>query len=198
MSRVRYNVAATLDGYIASADHSTSWIIEDPSIDFNALYATFSTFLMGRRTYETMISFGAQNPLSGCPREAVIVVSRNKAATAVKFPETTVVSGDEVVNVVRALKREGGAGDEGPGKDVWVMGGGGLAGMLLDEGLVDGIEVAIMPVMVGEGVKMVSSGGKAEGLKTWKLKLDNVETKESGIVMTRYGVVYEDKTSIER
>jgi dihydrofolate reductase len=51
MSRLRYNAATTLDGFIASPDGSTDWIIEDLAVDFNALYAAFDTFLMGRKTY---------------------------------------------------------------------------------------------------------------------------------------------------
>ncbi|SCN70900.1 uncharacterized protein FFE2_02161 [Fusarium fujikuroi] len=89
MARLRYNVAASLDGYIASPDGSTTWIIEDPTIDFPALHAEFDHFIMGRKTYEVMQSFGADNPLSKRPKESVIVASRTMSQH--NFPDVTVI-----------------------------------------------------------------------------------------------------------
>ncbi|KAF5551410.1 riboflavin biosynthesis domain-containing protein [Fusarium mexicanum] len=89
MPRLRYNVAASLDGYIASPDGSTTWIIEDPTIDFPALYAEFDYFIMGRKTYQVMQSFGADNPLSKRPKESVIVASRTMSQH--HFPNVTVI-----------------------------------------------------------------------------------------------------------
>src|SRR6267142_9464 len=51
MRRVRYQVAMSLDGYIAGPKGEADWIIMDPEIDFGALFAQFDTFLMGRRTF---------------------------------------------------------------------------------------------------------------------------------------------------
>lgn len=186
MGRLRYNVAATLDGFIASRDHSTDWIVDDSTIDFTSLYAEFSSFVMGRKTYETMLTFGDQNPLQGRPRETVVVVSR-QPETAEKYPDVTVVS-EDVVDYVKKLKTQG------EGKDVWFMGGAGLAGLMLEEGVMDGVEVAIMPVVIGEGVKMIDSSGvqSSSTKRAWKLKLVSVEKKETGIVMTKYEVVYVD------
>lgn len=52
MRRLRYNCAATLDGFIADADGGYDWIVDDASIDFGAPFAEFDTFVMGRKTYE--------------------------------------------------------------------------------------------------------------------------------------------------
>ncbi len=52
--RLRYNVAMSLDGFIAPPDHSTGWIVHGASIDFDGLYAEFDHFVLGRRTYELM------------------------------------------------------------------------------------------------------------------------------------------------
>ena len=54
MSRIRYAVAMSLDGYIAGPMGEADWIIMDPDIDFNALFEQFDTFLLGRRTFEAM------------------------------------------------------------------------------------------------------------------------------------------------
>ena len=51
MRRIRYVVAASLDGYIAGPNGEADWIIMDPEIDFRALFKQFDTFLLGRRTF---------------------------------------------------------------------------------------------------------------------------------------------------
>ena len=52
MRRVRYSVAATLDGFIADPDGGYDWIIMDEAIDFAAMFAEFDTFVMGRKTWD--------------------------------------------------------------------------------------------------------------------------------------------------
>lgn len=54
MRRLRYQVACSLDGYIAGLNGDFDWIIPEPAFDFDALYAQFDTLLMGRRTYEAV------------------------------------------------------------------------------------------------------------------------------------------------
>ena len=92
MGRLRYGVATTLDGFIASPDGSAAWIVEDVSIDFDALFAEHAAFLMGRKTYEVMLSFGGpDNRLAGRPKETVVVVSDEMKQT--DYPHITVVPG---------------------------------------------------------------------------------------------------------
>ncbi|KAK4097271.1 dihydrofolate reductase [Parathielavia hyrcaniae] len=202
MPLLRYNLAPTLNGYIASLpSHGTPWIVEDATIDFGALYAEFSAFVMGRKTYETLLAL-EPNPLAGRPRESVVVFSRDE-----RFKRefgggaVTVVDGEAGVEVVRRLKESDSESESGVGykeeKDVWLMGGGELAGLLMRRGLVDVVETAIMPVVVTEGVKMFGEGkvgGDRDGDKGevgWRLVLDKAERLETGILMTRYGVLYD-------
>lgn len=44
MRRIRYAVAASLDGYIAGPDGEADWIIMEPDIDFGAIFNQFDTF----------------------------------------------------------------------------------------------------------------------------------------------------------
>lgn len=185
--QTRYNLAPTLDGFIASPDttNPTPWITPDPTISFPALYAQFSHFLMGRLTYETMLAFAAVDPsdadanllFAGRPRDAIVVLSGSMKQE--EHPGVTVVSSEAgMVEVVRGWRA-------GEGKDIWVMGGGGVSGCLVREGLLDVVEVAVMPVVIGEGVGMVEAG-----LGTVSLELEEVRGLESGIVMVRYRVLY--------
>jgi len=59
MRRVRYRVAASLDGYIAGPDGEIDWIVHDPGTDWAALFAGFDTVLLGHRTYELTRQPGA-------------------------------------------------------------------------------------------------------------------------------------------
>lgn len=133
---------------------------------------------MGRKSYETMLAYGDQNPLKGKPRESMIVVSRSLKQE--DHPDVTILN-SFVVEFVWGLKRV-----EGDGKDIWLFGGGQVARTLLEAGLVDVVEVAIMPVLIGSGIKLVA--GEEEG--NWKLKLESVERLDSGILMTRHTVIH--------
>ncbi|KAK0667842.1 dihydrofolate reductase-like domain-containing protein [Cercophora samala] len=183
---VRYNFAASLDGFIAAPSGSYSWIVDDKTIDFESLYAQFGYFLMGRKTHEIYQAMDPdENPLRGYYRSGRVVVVSD---TLGRDGETQVevVKLGEVESFVKSLKeREG--GEEG---DIWLMGGGKLAGEMLRLGLVDTVEVAVMPVVLGEGVKMFEGSGREEG---WRLELREMERKKTGIVMLEYAVVYGDK-----
>ncbi|KAH6714871.1 bifunctional deaminase-reductase domain-containing protein [Leptodontidium sp. MPI-SDFR-AT-0119] len=178
MPRLRYNAATTLDGFIASPDGSTDWIIEDPAVNFNALYAEFDTFLMGRKTYEAMTHHAAQSGVDALKDRNVVVVSREMKSA--DYPAITIVA-DGYLELVKELKA-------GAGRDIWLMGGGQLAKACLDAGLLDTVEVAVMPVIIGDGIKMIASAS-AEGNYPWKLELRNVDALESGILMCKHDVM---------
>lgn len=170
MRRLRYNVAATLDGFIAGPEGEFDWIPHDETIDFASLFAGFDTFVMGRRTWEATAAMGPENPLAG---RRVVVVSRTLAAEAA--PGATIVR-EGVVEAVARLKAE-------DGKDVWLFGGGALFRTLLDAGLVDTVEVAVTPVLLGGGVPLVTAGRRGPALR-----LLSCRPLPSGIVMLEYEV----------
>lgn len=186
MRLIRYNVAASLDGYIGPDDDSTTWITHDPSIDFAALHAQFDTYVMGRRTYEVMQSYGDQNPLKERLKENLIVVSRTLQSS--QHPGITIV-GDDFLTHIRNLK-------EHEGKDIWLFGGGRLFGACLDAGLVDRVEVAIIPVLLRGGIKLASDILPVKSTVGTRLELDHVQKlEESGIVLTVYKVNHDKQGS---
>jgi dihydrofolate reductase len=146
MRRVRYAVAASLDGYIAGPQGEADWIVIDPEIDFGALFAQFDTLLVGRKTYAA--AGGRAGGGGGMfPGVKVIVVSTTLSPR--DHPGVTILSRD-VKEAVAALRRE-------PGKDIWLFGGGELFRSLLDFGLVDTVEVAVIPVLLGGGIPLLPS-----------------------------------------
>ena len=169
MRRIRYAVAMSLDGYIAGPKGEADWIIMDPDIDFGALFEQFDTFLLGRRTFEPMASVRRGET----PGVKTFVFSRTLQQQ--DYPGVTIVA-EGVEETVAALRAE-------PGKDIWLFGGGSLFRSLLDAGLVDTVEVAIMPVLLGEGIPLLAPPARQK-----KLHLTGHKVYPTGIVSLEYTV----------
>jgi dihydrofolate reductase len=140
--RIRYQVACSLDGYIAGPSGEYDWITVDPDIDFAALFDQFDTLLMGRRTWQQMIEAG-----EGFQGKHVVVFSRTMRPE--EYPDVTIVSGGaaELLNELRAR----------PGKDIWVFGGGELFRSLLELDCIDTVELAVLPILLGGGIPFLPS-----------------------------------------
>ena len=171
MRRVRYQVACSLDGYIAGPNGEFDWIVNDPTIDFAALFAQFDTLLIGRRTYDVM---AASEQGASVPGVSSIVFSRTLRQS--DHPDVTIVS-DNAADTVRRLKHS-------DGKDIWLFGGGELFRSLAAEQLVDTVETAIVPVLLGGGLSLLPPPSDRI-----QLKLTGQKTYPSGIVLLEYGVV---------
>ena len=167
--RLRYQVAASLDGFIADPHGGYDWIVADPTIDFGALFKEFDTAIMGRKTYDLVKTQGGNGAMPGLD---VVVFSRTLPSS--RSPGVRVTSDDprEVVTDLKAAA----------GRDIWLFGGGELFRYLLDAGLVDTVEVAVMPVLLGSGIPLLPPGAHAS------LVLSDLKRLPSGIVVLAYSV----------
>ena len=173
--RVRYSVAVSLDGFIAGPKGEFDWIIMDPTLDFDAYFKQFDTFLLGRRTFEMTRQGGAGGTTKGTQ---TIVFSRSLRQS--DYPDVLITS--KVAETISRLKKE-------PGKDIWLFGGGALFRSVLDAGLVDTVEVAVMPILLSQGVPLLAAGKRSPALQLMETK-----TLPSGTVMLSYNVAPKRKS----
>jgi dihydrofolate reductase len=170
LRRIRYAVATSLDGYIAGPNGEADWIIMDPDIDFGAIFNEFDTFLMGRRTFALMPQGGSSFD-SGMK---TFVFSRTLRPS--DYPDVTIVS-ERPAETLEALKAM-------PGKDIWLFGGGELFRSLADAGLVDTVELAVIPVLLGGGIPFLPPPASKHELE---LRAHKIYPK-TGIVSLAYTV----------
>ena len=141
----------------------------DPEIDFSAMFEQFDTFLLGRRTFEPM----ARVQKGETPGVKTFVFSRTLRQQ--DYPGVTIIA-EGAEETVAALRAES-------GKDIWLFGGGSLFRSLLDAGLVDTVEVAIMPVLLGAGIPLLAPPATQK-----KLNLTGHKIYPTGIVSLEYTV----------
>jgi dihydrofolate reductase len=162
----------SLDGFIAGPGGEADWIIMDPEIDFKAIYSQFDAMVMGRRTFEVVKEAGGGGLTPGMQ---VFVFSRTLRQE--DHPGVRIV--DDPEGVMAGLRSE-------PGKDVWLFGGGSLFRSFAELGLVDTVEVAVIPVLLGEGVPLLPPPAKRVPLTLTGHKL----YAETGIMSLEYAIKY--------
>src|SRR5258706_334218 len=169
MRRIRYSVVTSLDGYIASPKREADWIPMDPEFDFNVIYKQFDTVLVGRRTFEAMASHGG----GMMPGMKTFVFSRTLQQS--EYPAVTIL-GEKWKPALTSLRKQ-------PGKDIWLFGGGKLFRSLAEAKLVDTVEVAVVPVLLGGGIPLLPPPPKRINLK-----LTGHKIYKTGIVSLEYSV----------
>jgi dihydrofolate reductase len=169
--RLRYQVATSLDGYIARPNGEFDWIAQDPDIDFAALFAQFDTAVMGRKTFLATLPQGGSGAMPGLD-----VVVFSKSLRPSDYPSVSVMNGDPAGHV-RLMKAA-------TGKDIWLFGGGELFRTLLEAGLVDTVEPAVIPVLLGDGIPMLPSPAVPTKLSLSGHRL----YQKSGIMLLEYTI----------
>ncbi len=169
---LRYQLAVSMDGFIGPHDGGVEWLEPYDEIAPEILepfMEEIGGLLMGRLTYELMMSFGP-NPFEGLP---IVVLS---SRTDLELGPGIEVSGE---GPLAALEQLRGRVERG---DIWLFGGGVTATQYLELDLVDRVEMTIVPVVLGEGKPLFP------GLSSPRtLELLSARAAKQGTVISTYG-----------
>ncbi len=172
--QVVVSVATSADGFIARPDGGVEWLDRPQPKDgygMAAFMRSIDTVLWGRRTYEMALGFGERATAQlGSTRNCVFGTRPASVAPAFEWVD------QPLPEFMCALRSR-------PGKDVWVMGGAGLIGSLIDAGEVDAIVTHVVPVLIGEGIPLL-----APRHRHVPLQLVSVRKFADGVVRLHYHV----------
>jgi dihydrofolate reductase len=153
--KTQYYTATSIDGFIADPDNSLDWLFEvgeggDDS--FATYFAEVGAFAMGATTYEWVLAHDAllEKPLKWAEYygETPAWVFSHRSLPAIPGADLTFVQGD--VRPVHAAMTAA-----AKGRNVWIVGGGELAGAFADAGLLDEIILGVAPVTLGAGAPLL-------------------------------------------
>lgn len=174
MRKVILYIAVSLDGYIADDKGSVDWIGgQDENVEVEDTFTRFcnsvDTVIMGRKTYSQIVTelSPSQWPYEGA---TTYVLTHQTKADDTKHIR---LKNMDICQLVEELRQES-------GKDIWVCGGAKVAEQLIDKNMINTYHLAIIPVILGGGVRLF-------GASTQKIDLALVETKKyNGIVEVIY------------
>lgn len=175
MRKIVYHIATSIDGFIASTDGTVNNFLmegEHAEAFVNSL-ARYDTVLMGRRTYEFGFQFGLEPGQPAYPNLKHIIVSQTMQFAS---NDTVHLLANDVSGYVQRLKSE-------VGKDIWLCGGGQLAGYLLSHDLIDEVVLKVNPIILGEGRPLF-----AEVTTRPSLRLTSTHPYPNGVVLLSYVV----------
>ena len=130
-------LATSLDGRIADRDGSVGWLepFEVHDYGFASFWAGVASLVLGRRTYDQVRAMGVDWPYAGKP---AVVLTRRPLDDEV--PEGVVARTGDLGGVIATLPAP-----------VWLVGGSEVVRDALAAGLVDRLELFVMPVILGAG-----------------------------------------------
>ena len=172
MRKIIVYIATSADGYIARPDGGVEWLDRPRPKDnygMAAFYKSIDTVLMGRKTYDVARKFGQES----YPGKKNYVFSRRRRAAA---PGVEFVRGP-VGDFAERLRAAG-------GKNVWLVGGGGLAAAFLDAGQIDEFIIHVIPTLIGEGIPLLQPRHRSV-----PLALLSSRAYADGVVRLHYSVL---------
>lgn len=172
MGTVTLYIALSLDGYIAKPDGSVDWLsmVEEEGEDYGYadFYADMDALLMGRKTYEQILTFGDWP----YPDKPTYVIT-GRELKAGPEPVHRLPTGDDLLPVITSLKQQY--------EKLWLVGGGQLATSLHQAGLIDQYQLFLVPVTLGSGIPLFTGQSSQQ-------QLDLVDSRHhhSGLVALNY------------
>lgn len=180
--RTQYYTATSLDGFIATEDDGLDWLFplgEPSTSSYPAFVAEVGALAMGSTTFEWIVRHGERVEAeagSAWPYAQPTWVFTHRALPIPAGADVRLAAGD--VRPVHAAMH-----DAAGGRNLWIVGGGDLAGQFFDAGLLDDLIVQVGSVTLGRGKPLFP-----RRVLHPLLRLVSVQTMGSGMVELRYEV----------
>jgi dihydrofolate reductase len=166
-------IASSLDGYIAKPNDDLSFLdrVQQEGEDYG--YGDFiqdvDTIIIGRKTYQWVIDQGFEYPHHD---KDVYVITRTGK------PQENNISfyAGDIKKLVVNLK-------EKPGKNIYCDGGAEIVNLLLKEKLFDELIISVVPVVLGEGIRLFNGNSSEQNLE-----LISATSYDKGLVQLRYKI----------
>jgi dihydrofolate reductase len=182
--KTQYYTASTLDGFVASREHSLEWLfaLGDPvESSYDEFFAEIGAMAMGSATYEWLVKNHLRPGTpeeQPWPYEKPVWVFSSRGLDLPENADVKLVQGD--VRPVHERLQE-----EAQGKNVWVVGGGELAGQFYDAGLLDELIIQFAATTLGSGMPVFPRETPAG-----RLQFQNASPMGNGFVELRYQIHY--------
>lgn len=174
LRKIIVSAGTSADGFIARPDGDIDWLTSRPKLPgfygMGEFTKSIDAKILGRKTFEKSLELGAK--FDG-KQKAYVISSR---------PPSTLIAGVEFISesidaFAKRVKSQ-------PGKDIWMMGGGGAIGSFLDAGAIDELIITVAPVLIGDGIPLI-----AHRHRHVELKLLASKPFDDGVVQLHYQVV---------
>lgn len=171
MSSAVLYIAISLDGFVAGLEDDISWLFRYNDVDygFNEFFSGIGVIIQGRRAYEIEMKNGWETPTP----VPTFVLSHHLPE---RSPQRSniVFTAEDVSEVLKKAKQM-------TSKDVWIEGGANVAQQFLDRDLVDEIVLSIVPVVLGDGIRLFGTTHKM-----LEFTLREVKQFDKGLVQLIY------------
>ncbi len=173
MRKISLFIATSLDGYIAKPDDDLSFLrlIEKEGEDYG--YAEFTntidTLIVGRRTYDYVLEEIGPSHYDNGQRDVYVITRTERPQVG----RTIFYTGD-ITELVKRLKSE-------KGKNIYCDGGAEIINELLKHDLIDEFIISVIPVLLGDGIKLFKDGRPEQ-----RLEFITAKTFETGLIQLYY------------
>lgn len=166
MRKVVLFIATSVDGYIADVDGGVSWLGgQDAAAEMPDTYSSFvegvDTVVMGWNTYWQIVTELSPDRWVYEGLQSYVVTHRELSST----PQITFTAEDPVA-LVKRLR-------QGVGKDIWICGGAEMVRQLLAHDLIDRFHLSVIPVVLGQGIRLFGERGRRINLRLTATQHDN-------------------------
>lgn len=173
MRKIKLYIAASIDGYIADIDGGLDWLSAYPitpelNYGYNEFFNSVDSVIMGGKTYRDILNMDVIYPYKD---KTSYIITRNKKNNP---KENIHFITENIIEALTDLRNKG-------GKDIWLVGGGEIISILLDNDLIDEMIITLIPMILGSGIPLFPNTTKES---TWKLQ--NTHSYSNNVLQVEY------------